>query len=100
MNPKELMAFIQRIISTSPDQRAAQQALKQLMEILTASGESSGELMIKTALTGVTIWGVSDVTPNAWNEYTWKLNGTLSGILTEQGKIKTSFDAMYDALAE
>ena len=53
MNPKELMAFIQRIISTSPDQRAAQQALKQLMEILTASGESSGELMIKTALTGV-----------------------------------------------
>ena len=52
------------------------------------------------ALTCVTIWGVSDVTPNAWNEYTWKLNGTWAGILTEKGQIKTSFDAMYDALAE
>ena len=52
----------------------------------------------RDALTCVTIWGVSDVTPNARNEYTWKLNGTLSGILTEDGRIKTSFDAMYDAL--
>ena len=53
MNPKELMAFIQRIISTSPDQRAAQQALKQLLEILTASGEPGSELLIKAAITGV-----------------------------------------------
>ena len=52
----------------------------------------------RNALTCVTIWGVSDVTPNAWNEYTWKLNGTWAGILTEQGQRKTSFDAMYDAL--
>ncbi|MBQ9252322.1 MAG: endo-1,4-beta-xylanase [Clostridia bacterium] len=52
----------------------------------------------RDALTSVTIWGVSDVTPNVWNEYTWKLNGTWSGILTERGEIKTSFDAMYDAL--
>ena len=52
----------------------------------------------RDALTCVTIWGVSDVTPNQWNLYTWKLNGTLAGILTEDGKIKTSFDAMYDSL--
>ena len=54
----------------------------------------------RDVLTCVTLWGVQDVTPNAWNEYTWKLNGTFSGILTEQGKIKTSFDAVYDALKE
>ena len=52
----------------------------------------------RDVLTCVTIWGVNDVTPNAWNQYTWKLNGTLGGILTEKGEIKTSFDAMYDAL--
>ena len=52
----------------------------------------------RDALTCVTIWGVNDVTPNAWNLYTWKLNSTLGGILTEKGEIKTSFDAMYDAL--
>ena len=61
-------------------------------------GKINGELG-RDALTCVTIWGVSDVTPNNWNLYTWKLNGTLSGILTEDGRIKTSFDAMYDALA-
>ena len=49
-------------------------------------------------LTSVTIWGVRDETPNPWNTYSWKLNGTLGGILTEKGEIKTSFDAMYDAL--
>ena len=54
----------------------------------------------RNVLTGVTIWGVSDVTPAPGNEYTWKLNGTWSGILTEKGEIKTSFDAMYDALKE
>ena len=52
----------------------------------------------RDVLTCVTIWGVNDVTPNVWNTYTWKLNGTLGGILTERGEIKTSFDAMYDAL--
>ena len=52
----------------------------------------------KTVLTDVTIWGVSDVTPNAWNTYSWKLNSTFGGILTEQGEIKTAFDAMYDTL--
>ncbi len=52
----------------------------------------------RNALTNVTIWGVSDVTPNAMNGYVWKLNGTWSGILTEKGEIKTSFDAMYDSL--
>ena len=53
----------------------------------------------RDVLTCVTIWGVNDVTPNAWNEYTWKLNGTYGGILTEDGRVKTAFDAMYDALA-
>ena len=52
----------------------------------------------RDVLTCVTIWGVSDVTPNAWNTYVWKLNSTFGGILTEQGEIKTAFDAMYDAL--
>ena len=52
----------------------------------------------KDVLTSVTIWGVNDVTPNAWNTYVWKLNSTFGGILTERGEIKTSFDAMYDAL--
>ncbi len=54
----------------------------------------------RNCLTSVTIWGVSDVTPNAYNTYTWKLNSTFGGILTEDGRIKTSFDAMYDVLAE
>ena len=67
-----------------------------MFEMLAGINEQLGH----DALTSVTIWGVNDVTPNAWNEYTWKLNGTRSGILTEQGQIKTSFDAMYDALAE
>lgn len=49
-------------------------------------------------LTSVTIWGVNDVTPNQWNEYTWKLNSCFGGILTEKNEIKTSFDAMYNAL--
>lgn len=52
----------------------------------------------KDVLTSVTIWGVEDVKPNPWNEYTWKLNGTYGGILTEDGEIKTAFDEMYDAL--
>lgn len=52
----------------------------------------------RTVLNGITIWGVNDVTPNNWNLYTWKLNGTWSGILTEKNELKTSFDAMYDAL--
>ena len=51
-------------------------------------------------LTSVTIWGVNDVTPNAYNTYVWKLNSTYGGILTENNRIKTSFDAMYDVLAE
>ncbi|MBR4501063.1 MAG: endo-1,4-beta-xylanase [Clostridia bacterium] len=51
-------------------------------------------------LTSVTIWGVNDVTPNAYNTYTWKLNSTFGGILTENNRIKTSFDAMYDVLAK
>ena len=52
----------------------------------------------ENVLTGVTFWGVNDVTPNAQNTYTWKLNGTWSGLLTKQDEIKTSFDAVYDAL--
>ncbi len=59
---------------------------------------SINEQLGHTALTGVTFWGVNDVTPNAGNTYVWKLNGTWSGLLTEKGKIKTSFDAIYDAL--
>ncbi len=56
------------------------------------------ERLGRNVLTGVTIWGVQDVTPNPWNEYSWKLNSTYGGILTEKGELKTSFDAMYDAL--
>ena len=52
----------------------------------------------RNVLTSITIWGVNDVTPNNYNLYTWKLNSTLGGILTEDNRIKTSFDAMYDAL--
>ena len=58
------------------------------------------EKLGRNVLTSVTIWGVQDVTPNAWNEYTWKLNSTYGGILTETGELKTSFDAMYDALLQ
>ncbi|MBQ8073502.1 MAG: endo-1,4-beta-xylanase [Clostridia bacterium] len=65
-----------------------------MFEMLGAINQQLG----RNVLTCVTIWGVNDVTPNAWNTYTWKLNGTLGGILTEQGAIKPSFDAMYDAL--
>ena len=65
-----------------------------MFEMLAGINEKLG----RNVLTCVTIWGVNDVTPNAWNEYTWKLNGTFGGILTEKGEIKTSFDAMYDAL--
>lgn len=54
----------------------------------------------RDVLKSVTIWGVNDVTPNAWNQYVWKLNSTRGGILTENNQIKASFDAMYDALAE
>ena len=50
------------------------------------------------ALTCVTIWGVNDVQQNPWDTYSWKLNSTLGGILTVKNEIKTSFDAMYDAL--
>ena len=59
---------------------------------------SINQALGRDVLTCVTIWGVSDVTPNAWNTYSWKLNSTFGGILTEQGEIKTAFDAMYDAL--
>lgn len=52
----------------------------------------------ENVLTSVTMWGVCDVTPNAWNEYSWKLNSTYGGILTEKNEIKTSFDAMYNSL--
>ncbi len=65
-----------------------------MFDMLSGINQELGE----NVLTCVTIWGVNDVTPNNWNTYTWKLNGTLGGILTEQGEIKTSFDAMYDAL--
>ena len=54
----------------------------------------------RDALNCVTIWGVNDVTPNNWNVYTWKFNGTWAGILTEKNELKTSFDAMYDALKD
>ncbi len=67
---------------------------KKMFQMLGGINEALG----KTVLTDVTIWGVSDVTPNAWNEYTWKLNSTYGGILTEKGERKTAFDAMYDAL--
>jgi len=53
--------------------------------------------MERSMLTSVTIWGVKDVTPNSWNTYVWKLNGTYSGILTEDGEIKDAFVQMKEA---
>lgn len=53
MDPQTLLAFIQRIIATSPDQRAAQQALTQLREILSVSLGEEGTAMLETALNGV-----------------------------------------------
>ncbi len=66
----------------------------QMFEMLGSINASLG----RDVLTSVTIWGVNDVTPNSYNTYTWKLNSTFGGILTEKDRIKTSFDAMYDAL--
>lgn len=53
MDPSTLMAFIQRIIATSPDQRAAQQALQQLYNIVTAASGTQGKALLDTALRGV-----------------------------------------------
>ena len=53
MDPRTLMAFIQRIIATSPDQRAAQQALQQLYNIVTAASGTQGKTLLNTALRGV-----------------------------------------------
>ena len=53
MDPSTLMAFIQRIIATSPDQRAAQQALQQLYNIVTAASGTQGKTLLDTALRGV-----------------------------------------------
>ena len=53
MDPRTLMAFIQRIIATSPDQRAAQQALQQLYNIVTAASGTQGKTLLDTALRGV-----------------------------------------------
>ena len=53
MDPRTLMAFIQRIIATSPDQRAAQQALQQLYNIVTAASGTQGKTPLDTALRGV-----------------------------------------------
>ena len=53
MDPRTLMAFIQRIIATSPDQRAAQQALQQIYNIVTAASGTQGKTLLDTALRGV-----------------------------------------------
>ena len=53
MDPSTLMAFIQRIIATSPDQRAAQQALQQRYNIVTAASGTQGKTLLDTALRGV-----------------------------------------------
>ena len=49
-------------------------------------------------LTAVCIWGITDAPTNDPNNYVYKLNSPYGGLLTLQGKIKTSFDAMYRAL--
>ena len=51
----------------------------------------------ENVLTSVTLWGVNDVSPTA-PEYVWKLNSTFGGILTMKNELKTSFEAMYDAM--
>lgn len=49
-------------------------------------------------LTAVCIWGITDAPTSDPNNYVYKLNSPYGGLLTLQGKIKTSFDAMYRAL--
>lgn len=50
-------------------------------------------------LTAVCIWGINDIpVMTNWNQYSWKLNSPYGGLLTEKNKIKTSFEAVYDAL--
>ena len=49
-------------------------------------------------LTAVCIWGITDAPTSDPNNYVYKLNSPYGGLLTLQGRIKTSFDAMYRAL--
>ena len=49
-------------------------------------------------LTAVCIWGITDAPANDTGSYVYKLNSPYGGLLTLNGKIKTSFDAMYRAL--
>lgn len=50
-------------------------------------------------LTGVTIWGVNDIPVKTnMNQYSWKLNSSFGGLLTEKNEIKTSFDAIWHTL--
>ena len=53
MNQKHLLAFIQRIIETSPDQYAAAQALDQLKAILETDLNAADLAQLSTARTGV-----------------------------------------------
>jgi len=49
-------------------------------------------------LTAVCIWGVADCPDLPQSNYTWKLNSPYGGLITEKGRIKTSFDAVWHAL--
>ena len=49
-------------------------------------------------LTAVCIWGVEDCPQLPKDNYSWKLNSPYGGLITENRKIKTSFDEVYKAL--
>ena len=49
-------------------------------------------------LTAVCIWGISDCPQLPKDNYSWKLNSPYGGLITEKGKIKTSFDTIYHVL--
>ena len=49
-------------------------------------------------LTAVCIWGVADCPQLPKSNYIWKLNSPYGGLITEKNEIKTSFDAVYNAL--
>ena len=50
-------------------------------------------------LTAVTLWGISDCPDLPHDNYSWKLNSPYCGLITEKNELKTSFDAVYQALS-
>ena len=49
-------------------------------------------------LTAVCVWGLRDVSARDTGSYAYLLNSPYGGLLTQKGRVKTSFDAVYRAL--